>query len=368
MIERCANKAGHLSLMRNLVRDMWAFKVDEKKELAHQRGKGIGLKTPMRWPVNDNGSEGTNCSYYCPPEASLPTNCHNKQLVSSCSWQGYSSIQACSESEESLPIGYSSVKKPKKTSVRKGNHALGAQAKQSSGDQNPCAPINGMAKTYAQAVAYLPPVVKSQAYKPLWKRDPDYNAWFNRPGWLKPAHKCVDLALQPASVSTALSIDDQTGMVTPQTQCFVNEQQQAPDEGLDSYEDATDQNAFTDAAQQDLAESLGINKTESQASSTRTVKGFFKKSDKCVFCPGNVTEEEGYAHLNCGHKAHFDKAYYDCYVGAPYKSCTSGACKKKKAKNVKCKECHKNLGHGIFETGCYCSTMAPQIHADELET
>ncbi|KAI3410420.1 hypothetical protein GPALN_004522 [Globodera pallida] len=55
MIARCGNKAGHLSLMRNFVRELLPFKLEEQKEAAQQRGEGIGLKTPMDWPISDNG-------------------------------------------------------------------------------------------------------------------------------------------------------------------------------------------------------------------------------------------------------------------------------------------------------------------------
>uniref|UniRef100_A0A914H992 Helitron helicase-like domain-containing protein n=1 Tax=Globodera rostochiensis TaxID=31243 RepID=A0A914H992_GLORO len=63
MIGRCGNKAGHLSLLRNLVRDLWTFKLEEKKEAAFQRGQGIGLNPNLRgWGVSDAwaGYEPTN--------------------------------------------------------------------------------------------------------------------------------------------------------------------------------------------------------------------------------------------------------------------------------------------------------------------
>uniref|UniRef100_A0A183C5F3 TSL-kinase interacting protein 1-like n=1 Tax=Globodera pallida TaxID=36090 RepID=A0A183C5F3_GLOPA len=311
MIARCSNKAGHLSLMRNMVRDMWAFKMDEKKEKALQRGKGIGLKMPMNWPESDNGGWADATKLFGCDKPSNPTTRTAQREIIGLAPKAPTVATIVRPKQVCQPTvitnsWYQVVrgKKTKKTSVRKGNHASGAQAKQSSGDQNPCAPINGRAKTYAQAVAYLPPVVKSQAYKPLWKRDPDYAVelttrllkwitllqrqkkpninicWeffdkfpkidqvrWHHQSYLQhrtpPKLNGEELIVSSPSLMMLhihpLILNDQTGMVTPQSQSFGSEQQLAPDEGLDSYEDATDQNAFTDAAQQDLAESLGIN-------------------------------------------------------------------------------------------------------------
>uniref|UniRef100_A0A183CLH7 ATP-dependent DNA helicase n=1 Tax=Globodera pallida TaxID=36090 RepID=A0A183CLH7_GLOPA len=65
MIRRCGNKAGHLSLLRNLVRELLEFKLEEKKEAAFQRGQGIGLNANLAgWDVFDAwaGYEPTNDS------------------------------------------------------------------------------------------------------------------------------------------------------------------------------------------------------------------------------------------------------------------------------------------------------------------
>ncbi|KAI3411732.1 hypothetical protein GPALN_001799 [Globodera pallida] len=83
MISRCGNKAGHLSLLHNFVRELWEFKLEGQKEARQQRGEGIGIKTPTVWRASDNsGSKGACCGNYCLPKASLPANSHNKQLAS----------------------------------------------------------------------------------------------------------------------------------------------------------------------------------------------------------------------------------------------------------------------------------------------
>uniref|UniRef100_A0A183BU64 ATP-dependent DNA helicase n=1 Tax=Globodera pallida TaxID=36090 RepID=A0A183BU64_GLOPA len=63
MIHRCGNKAGHLSLLRNMVRELYAFILEEKKEAAFQRGEGIGLNPNLAgWGCSDGwaGYEPTN--------------------------------------------------------------------------------------------------------------------------------------------------------------------------------------------------------------------------------------------------------------------------------------------------------------------
>uniref|UniRef100_A0A183C0L0 ATP-dependent DNA helicase n=1 Tax=Globodera pallida TaxID=36090 RepID=A0A183C0L0_GLOPA len=62
-MRRCGNKAGHLSLLRNFVRELLAFKLEEKKEAAFQRGQGIGLNPNLAgWGAFDawEGYEPTN--------------------------------------------------------------------------------------------------------------------------------------------------------------------------------------------------------------------------------------------------------------------------------------------------------------------
>uniref|UniRef100_A0A183C4Z0 ATP-dependent DNA helicase n=1 Tax=Globodera pallida TaxID=36090 RepID=A0A183C4Z0_GLOPA len=62
-MRRCGNKAGHLSLLRNFVRELLAFKLEEKKEAAFQRGQGIGLNPNLAgWGTFDAwaGYEPTN--------------------------------------------------------------------------------------------------------------------------------------------------------------------------------------------------------------------------------------------------------------------------------------------------------------------
>ncbi|KAI3407837.1 hypothetical protein GPALN_013466 [Globodera pallida] len=58
MIQRCGNKAGHLSLLRNLARELCMFKVEERREAAYQRGEGIGLNPNLSgWGTSDGWAD-----------------------------------------------------------------------------------------------------------------------------------------------------------------------------------------------------------------------------------------------------------------------------------------------------------------------
>uniref|UniRef100_A0A183BLD2 ATP-dependent DNA helicase n=1 Tax=Globodera pallida TaxID=36090 RepID=A0A183BLD2_GLOPA len=90
MIRRCGNKAGHLSLLRNLVRELCMFKVEEKKEEAHQRGEGIGLNPNLAgWGAADGwaGYELTNHIEFTPKQPSSSRVGVSRDRIKARSWQ-----------------------------------------------------------------------------------------------------------------------------------------------------------------------------------------------------------------------------------------------------------------------------------------
>uniref|UniRef100_A0A183BZN9 SWIM-type domain-containing protein n=1 Tax=Globodera pallida TaxID=36090 RepID=A0A183BZN9_GLOPA len=90
MIRRCENKAGHLSLLRNLVRELGTFKQDEKKEAAFQRGKGIRLNPNLSgWGASDGwaGYELTNDIEFSLKQPSSSRADGSQARVKARSWQ-----------------------------------------------------------------------------------------------------------------------------------------------------------------------------------------------------------------------------------------------------------------------------------------
>uniref|UniRef100_A0A183CC21 ATP-dependent DNA helicase n=1 Tax=Globodera pallida TaxID=36090 RepID=A0A183CC21_GLOPA len=87
MIQRCGNKAGHLSLLRNLARDLCMFKVEEKTEEAHQRGQGIGLNPNLSgWGTSDGWadfeSSNTDTAWFSATDYATRKNCMRAKWAS----------------------------------------------------------------------------------------------------------------------------------------------------------------------------------------------------------------------------------------------------------------------------------------------
>ncbi|KAL3096906.1 hypothetical protein niasHT_028962 [Heterodera trifolii] len=142
------------------------------------------------------------------------------------------------------------------------------------------------------------------------------------------------------------------------------EQHQAPQE-LEAAGDPTGDGELISAAVRlkELDEGIDITLSSKQ---TRSSRGQFGRSKKCVFCTIPLNDADGYAMFNCGHFCHFDQPFAEWYAGVPNKKCKISRCKK--AKYIQCNECCQRIGMGIYETGCYCAdASAPVYHADELE-
>uniref|UniRef100_A0A183BNP0 ATP-dependent DNA helicase n=1 Tax=Globodera pallida TaxID=36090 RepID=A0A183BNP0_GLOPA len=187
MIARCGNKGGHLSLMRNFVRELLTFKLEEQKEAAQQRGEGIGLKTPMDWPISDNGG-----------------------------WADATKLFGCDKP-------YNLAPRP-------------AQRE-----------ICGLAPKAATVATNVRPKQVCQPAKSnsVLSTGICYNAWFNTPGWLKPALKPVGLALEPLQRAAILlhdtiTLKQETGNKTPSTELLPSKERKvqtikAPDEWFQTY-------------------------------------------------------------------------------------------------------------------------------------
>uniref|UniRef100_A0A183CMW6 DRBM domain-containing protein n=1 Tax=Globodera pallida TaxID=36090 RepID=A0A183CMW6_GLOPA len=301
------HRAHLISLLRNLVREMSIFKVEADLQEARRRGVGLCVDPNAMgwWHAKDDGWTGLALTSapvskrYAKRAALIKEEqmmeesfgfSNNLRAARSALLETHRPFECHNAPHGVEPIAKekpkSQLRRPMSTIVQKPTNEwmVVVNGKFRGGADDNVTPKSDKVSVAQKKAKFGNNIVHRNTYANWWKKFETGNFVLSqrgrpllatpvtpvttktkRSGTDRQLSKPDDAPQTPTDLKSPLAkmhffADDQTGMVTPKNQSVVNEAQQVPDVGLDNYEDATDQNAFTDAAQQELAESLGITK------------------------------------------------------------------------------------------------------------